>query len=63
VPYQDLKAFRLSRATGDRLQGRPTLLLDLADGTELKVASVAQPGIVAELADRLGNLTGRQSPN
>jgi hypothetical protein len=58
VRYGDLKEFRLARSSGDRLQGRPTLLLELSNGTELKLASVAQPGIVAELADRLSGLTG-----
>ena len=59
VRYGDLKEFRLARSSGDRLQGRPTLVLELSDGAELKLASVAQPGIVAELADRLHGLTGR----
>ena len=57
VRYGDVKAFRLARSTGDRLQGRPTLLVELSSGAELKVASVAQPGVVAELADRLSELT------
>jgi hypothetical protein len=58
VPYGTVRAFQLARAAGDRLQGRPTLLVELSDGDALKLASVAQPGIVAELADRLGALTG-----
>ncbi|HEX2287703.1 MAG TPA: hypothetical protein VHK46_04255 [Gaiellaceae bacterium] len=59
VRYGDLKEFRLARSSGDRVQGRPTLVLELTNGSELKLASVAQPGIVAELADRLHGLTGR----
>ena len=59
VRYDDLKEFRLARSSGDRVQGRPTLVLELTNGSELKLASVAQPGIVAELADRLHGLTGR----
>jgi hypothetical protein len=59
VRYDDLKEFRLARSSGDRVQGRPTLVLELTNGSELKLASVAQPGIVAELADRLDGLTGR----
>jgi hypothetical protein len=61
VRYDDVRELRLARSSGDRLHGRPTLLLELSDGSELKVASVAQPGIVAELADRLGSLTGQQN--
>jgi hypothetical protein len=56
VPYGDVRSFRLSRGTGERLSGRPTLLLELAGGEVLSIASVAQPGVVTELADRLASL-------
>ena len=58
LPYSAIDSFRPARATGDRLQGRPTLLLELHDGTTVRIASVAQPGIVAELSDRLATVTG-----
>ena len=58
LPYADLSGFRLARAGGERLQGRPTLLLELRGGEMLKIAGVSQPGIVAELSDRLAVLTG-----
>jgi hypothetical protein len=61
LPYADLSQFRLARARGERLQGRPTLLLELRGGELLKIASVSQPGIVAELSDRLAVLTGDPS--
>ncbi|HEY7708141.1 MAG TPA: hypothetical protein VH968_13320 [Gaiellaceae bacterium] len=57
IRYGEIRAFRLARSTGDRLQGRPTLVLELGDGRRLKVASIAQPGIVAELADRLSSIS------
>jgi hypothetical protein len=58
LPYSDVSRFRLARSSGERLQGRPTLLLELRGGEMLKIAGVSQPGIVAELSDRLAVLTG-----
>jgi hypothetical protein len=58
LQYADVSRFRLARSGGERLQRRPTLLLELRGGQVLKIAGVSQPGIVAELSDRLGVLTG-----
>ena len=62
LPYGDVAGFRLARANGDRLQGRPTLILELPGERAIRLASVAQPGIVGELADRLAELAGRVKP-
>ena len=59
-PYRQMTGFRIARGSGDRLQGRPTLVVALDGGSELRIAGVAQPGIVSELAGRLGAL--RQDP-
>ena len=56
LPYGDVRSFRLARANGERLASRPTLVLDLAGGGSMRIASLAQPGIVAEVADRLTKL-------
>jgi hypothetical protein len=61
LPYTDVRRFGLARSGGERLQGRPTLLLELPGGQILKIAGVSQPGIVAELSDRLAMLTGDPS--
>ncbi len=58
LPYTDVSRFRLARSSEERLQGRPTLLLELRGGELLKIAGVSQPGIVAELSDRLAVLKG-----
>jgi hypothetical protein len=60
--YDDLAGFRLARANGERLQGRPTLILELAGERLIRIASVAQPGIVGELAERLGGLAETREP-
>jgi ABC-type uncharacterized transport system ATPase subunit len=52
-PFGGISGFQLARAGDGRLHGRPTLVVDLAGGDTLKIASVAQSGIVAELANRL----------
>jgi hypothetical protein len=56
VGYGSIRSFRLARANGDRLRDRPTLVLDLDDGGTLRIASIAQPGIVSEIADRLAQV-------
>ena len=61
LSYADVSGFRLARASGERLQGRPTLVLELRGGEVLKIAGVSQPGIVAELSDRLGVLAADPS--
>lgn len=51
--YSNMSALRVERASDERLGGRPTLIVDLRAGGSLRIAGVAQPGIVAELASRL----------
>jgi hypothetical protein len=55
-PYRNMSSLRIGRGSDDRLQGRPTLIVDLAGGGALKIASVAQSGIVSELASRIAVL-------
>lgn len=53
VPFKSLAAIRVGRTTEDRLAGKPSLVLERRDGPSVRIASVAQPGIVSELARRL----------
>jgi hypothetical protein len=53
VPYGEVKRFRLAHLNGERLRSRPTLVLELAGGETMRIASLTQPGIVSEVADRL----------
>jgi hypothetical protein len=55
-PYRNMAGLRVARAAHERLQGRPTLVVDLVGGRSLRIAGVAQPGIVSELAVRLSAL-------
>jgi hypothetical protein len=49
----DLVGMHVGRGSGDRLDGHPTLLLELAGGETVRIAALAQAGIVAEIAERL----------
>jgi hypothetical protein len=57
LAYREVAGVRIARSRSDRLEGRPTLVLDRVDGEALRVASVSQSGVVAELAERLCTLT------
>jgi hypothetical protein len=46
----------------ERLDGRPTLVLDRWGAGSLRVASVAAPGIVSEVAEELASLKLRDRP-
>ncbi len=56
IRFDDLLTVRVGRSEADRLDGQPSLVLERRTGTPIRVASVAQPGIVAELAQRLVGL-------
>jgi hypothetical protein len=55
-PYKNMSGLRVARAAHERLGDRPTLIVDLVGGRSLRIAGVAQPGIVSELASRLSAL-------
>jgi hypothetical protein len=52
VPYEELDTIAIAPAR-ERIGGRPTLVIGRPHADLLRIASVAQPGIVSELADRL----------
>jgi hypothetical protein len=56
IAYGDLALVRVGRAPTDRISGRPSLVLELHGGDSLAIASVSQPGVVGELAERIAVL-------
>jgi hypothetical protein len=56
VRYEDLSGVSIARAARERIAGRPTLVLERRDGGSVRLASIAQLGIVSELAERLAAL-------
>ena len=47
---------RYCSRSSDRISGRPSLVLELHAGDSLAIASVSQPGVVGELAERIAVL-------
>lgn len=56
IAYDLLSEIRIGRSAQDRIDGRPTLVLAPRTGETLAIASVAQAGVVAEIAERLAAL-------
>ena len=53
LPFSELIGVCVGRECGDRLDGRPTLLLKRSNGDTIRIASLTQAGIVCEIAERL----------
>jgi hypothetical protein len=56
IPYDYLSEIRIGRSPEERIDGRPSLVLAPRTGDTLSIASVAQAGVVAEIAERLAAL-------
>jgi hypothetical protein len=56
LPICDLTGVRVGRESCDRLDGRPTLLLERSNDDTIRIAALAQAGIVTEIAERLAGL-------
>ncbi|MEK6274479.1 MAG: hypothetical protein AABM30_03990 [Actinomycetota bacterium] len=53
VAYYDVTSAQVARIPSERLSGRQTLVVDHGAAGALKIAGVAQPGIISELAENL----------
>jgi len=63
IAYDHLSEIRVGRAAGERIDGRASLVLAPRTGDIFTIASVAQAGVVAELAERLAALQlGAEGP-
>lgn len=56
IRYADLAGVRVGRGVDDRIDGRPSLVIEPRLGEAVSVASLAEPGVIGELAERLGAL-------
>jgi hypothetical protein len=56
IGYETLSEIRIGRNGHDRLDGRPSLVLEPRVGDPLTIASVAQAGVISEIAERLAAL-------
>ena len=57
IPYEDVTDLRIARSTDDRISDRQTLVLERRSGAPIRIAGIVHPGIVSELAERLGRST------
>lgn len=55
LPLADIVATRIATSR-DRLDGRPTLIIDLSGRRRIQVAAVAGIGVVREIGDALARL-------
>jgi hypothetical protein len=53
VDYADLDDVHVTRQLDERLHGHPTLVLRRHGGATLRVATIAAPGALADLAEQL----------
>jgi hypothetical protein len=56
LAYDSLAAVRVGRSPTERVDGRPSLVLERRSGFPISIASVGQSGVVAEIAERLAAL-------
>ncbi|MGZ4358646.1 MAG: hypothetical protein ACXVY8_01000 [Gaiellaceae bacterium] len=56
IPYRELSGVRIGHDEEERLSGRPTLILDRFGSDTVRVASLAQAGVVAEIAEHVAAL-------
>ena len=56
IAYDYLSEIRIGRSAEERIDGRPCLVLEPRTGDTLAIASVAQSGVIAEIAERLAAL-------
>jgi hypothetical protein len=62
IPYSALAALHVGRRPAERISGRPSLVLDLADGERLRIGSVAGPGTLHEVTERLTAAVAERIP-
>jgi hypothetical protein len=63
IPYDQVAGVRIGRSPADRLEGRPSIVLDCRGANPVTISTVAQATLVGEIAERLAALRlGAQPP-
>jgi hypothetical protein len=64
VPYEAVAAIRVGRSASERINGGPSVVVERTLGDPITIATVAQPSVVGEIAERLAALRlGAQTSN
>jgi hypothetical protein len=56
IPYELLAGVRVGRLAGERIDGRPSVVLERRQGAPVTIATVAKPSLVGEIVERLAAL-------
>ena len=56
IPYETIVGFRTGRSAEDRVDGRPSVVVEQRRGDPVTISTVAQPSLVGEIAERLAAL-------
>jgi hypothetical protein len=56
VPYDAVTAIRVGRSASDRINGGPSVVVERNFGDPITIATVAQPSVIGEIAERLAAL-------
>ncbi len=61
VSYDDLAGVRIGRSPGERMDGRPSLIVELRSGVAVSVAPVGGTGVVFEMGQVLEELVSERA--
>ena len=53
IPYEDLAGVRVGRSSAERIDGRPTVIIERRTGLPVTLTTVAQPTLLGEIVERL----------
>jgi hypothetical protein len=53
IAYAELAGVRVGRSADERIDGRPTAILERRSGVPLTLTTVAQPSLLGEIVERL----------
>jgi hypothetical protein len=56
IPYETIVGIRAGRSAEDRVDGRPSVVVEQRKGNPVRISTVAQPSLVGEIAERLAAL-------
>jgi hypothetical protein len=56
IPYRGVAAIRVGRSVSDRINGGHSVVVERRVGDSITIATVAQPSVVGEIAERLAAL-------
>ena len=59
VPYEGLVGVRVGRTSAERINGRPTVVVEPRRGLPISIATVDRPSLVGEIVERLSALVLR----